>query len=335
MKVLFIGGTGNLSSACTEIAINKGIEIYHLNRGLTQKTQSTKEVKTIVADIHDTKKVAELLREMTFDSVVDFIAYEPTDILNDIQLFKNKTHQYVFISTASAYQKPPEKLPITEETPLYNPYWEYSRKKIACEKLLEEEYQKSGFPYTIIRPSHTYGKTTVPLIGGYTILHRMLKGEPVIVHGDGTSLWTLTYNKDFAVGVICLLGNADAIHKAFHITSDEWLSWNTIYEIMANELGVRPQLVHVPSEIIAKYNQKLGDSLLGDKSHSMIFDNSKIKKFVPEFHPQVSFCEGAKEIISWYKENTIQQSVNFEINETMNNIIHDLKRCQWFPLSKE
>jgi nucleoside-diphosphate-sugar epimerase len=335
MKVLFIGGTGNLSSACTEIAINKGIEIYHLNRGLTQKTQSTKEVKTIVADIHDTKKVAESLREMTFDSVVDFIAYEPTDILNDIQLFKNKTHQYVFISTASAYQKPPEKLPITEETPLYNPYWEYSRKKIACEKLLEEEYQKSGFPYTIIRPSHTYGKTTVPLIGGYTILHRMLKGEPVIVHGDGTSIWTLTYNKDFAVGVIGLLGNKDAIHKAFHITSDEWLSWNTIYEIMANELGVRPQLVHVPSEIIAKYNQEMGDGLLGDKSHSMIFDNSKIKKFVPEFHPQVSFCEGAKEIISWYKENTIQQSVNLEINETMNNIIHDLKRCQWFPLSKE
>lgn len=335
MKVLFIGGTGNLSSACTEIAINKGIEIYHLNRGLTQKTQSTKEVKTIVADIHDTKKVAESLREMTFDSVVDFIAYEPTDILNDIQLFKNKTHQYVFISTASAYQKPTEKLPITEETPLYNPYWEYSRKKIACEKLLEEEYQKSGFPYTIIRPSHTYGKTTVPLIGGYTILHRMLKGEPVIVHGDGTSIWTLTYNKDFAVGVIGLLGNKDAIHKAFHITSDEWLSWNTIYEIMANELGVRPQLVHVPSEIIAKYNQEMGDGLLGDKSHSMIFDNSKIKKFVPEFHPQVSFCEGAKEIISWYKENTIQQSVNLEINETMNNIIHDLKRCQWFPLSKE
>ena len=335
MKVLFIGGTGNLSSACTEIAINKGIEIYHLNRGLTQKTQSTKEVKTIVADIHDTKKVAESLREMTFDSVVDFIAYEPTDIQNDIQLFKDKTHQYVFISTASAYQKPPEKLPITEETPLYNPYWEYSRKKIACEKLLEEEYQKSGFPYTIIRPSHTYGKTTVPLIGGYTILHRMLKGEPVIVHGDGTSIWTLTYNKDFAVGVIGLLGNMDAIHEAFHITSDEWLSWNAIYEIMANELGVKPQLVHVPSEIIAKYNQEMGDGLLGDKSHSMIFDNSKIKKFVPEFHPQVSFCEGAKEIISWYKENTIQQSVNLEINETMNNIIHDLKRCQWFPLSKE
>lgn len=166
MKVLFIGGTANLSSACTEIAINKGIEIYYLNRGLAQKTQSTKEVKTIIADIHDTKKVAESLKETTFDSVVDFIAYEPTDILNDIQLFKNKTHQYVFISTASAYQKPPEKLPITEEIPLYNPYWEYSRKKIACEKLLEEEYQKSGFPYTIIRPSHTYGKTIVPLIGG-------------------------------------------------------------------------------------------------------------------------------------------------------------------------
>ena len=335
MKVLFIGGTGNLSSACTEIAINKGIEVYHLNRGLTQEIQSTKKVKTIIADIHDTKKVAESLREMTFDSVVDFIAYEPTDIQNDIQLFKDKTHQYVFISTASAYQKLLEKLPITEETPLYNPYWEYSRKKIACEKLLVEEYQKSGFPYTIIRPSHTYGKTTVPLIGGYTVLHRMLKGEPVIVHGDGTSIWTLTYNKDFAVGVIGLLGNMDAIHEAFHITSDEWLSWNAIYEIMANELGVKPQLVHVPSEIIAKYNQEMGDGLLGDKSHSMIFDNSKIKKFVPEFHPQVSFREGCKEIISWFKENTIHQPIDPEIDETMNNIIHDLKQCQWFPLSKK
>ena len=258
--------------------------------------------------------------------MVDFIAYLPGHIQNDINLFSDKTNQFIFISSASVYQTPPEKLPVTEETPLENPYWEYSRNKIACENTLREAYQKSGFPYTIIRPSHTYDKTMIPVIGGYTVLHRMLKGLPVIVPGDGTSIWTLTHSKDFAVGLIGLLGKKEAINEAFNITSDEWLTWNGIYTVLAKELNVIPQLVHIPSEVIAMYNKTIGDGLLGDKSNSMIVDNSKIRKLVPEFNPAIPFEQGAKEIVKWYKENTMQKDPDEAINLFMDKIIFDYTR---------
>ncbi len=324
MKVLFIGGTGVLSTACSELAIANGIDLYHLNRGLSAKEIEIKGVKTIICDIRNFEQAKEALRNQTYDVVVDFIAFEPKHIYNDIELFAGKIKQFVFISSASAYEAP-KQLPVTENTPLNNPYWEYSRNKIACENALKEAYEKNSFPYTIIRPSHTYDKTKIPAIGGYTVLHRMLQGLPVILPGDGTSIWTLTYHKDFAVGLVGLLGNEKAINEVFQITSDEWLSWNNIYEILANELGVEPQIVRIPSEIIAMYNKEIGDGLLGDKSYSMIFDNSKIKSFVPEFNAQTKFEDGAKEMIQWYRKNTQQLEVDKDVNDFMDKIISDFK----------
>jgi len=319
MKVLFIGGTGVLSSACSELAISRGIDLYHLNRGLSAGIRNVRGAKTILADIRNFDEAAKALEGHSFDVVVDFIAFEPEHIRTDIELFTAKTKQFIFISSASAYQVP-EKLPITEETPLNNPFWEYSRKKIACENLLKEAFRNSGFPYTIIRPSHTYDKTKIPAIGGYTVLHRMLQGLPVILPGDGTSIWTLTYNRDFAVGLVGLLGNQKAINEAFHITSDEWLSWNNIYQILAAELGVTPIIIHIPSDIIVKYDTEIGAGLLGDKAHSMIFDNTKIRKYVPDFNPKVKLKDGAKEIIKWYKDNMLLLEVDKHVNDFMNRI---------------
>lgn len=321
MKVLFIGGTGNISSACSELAISRGMDLYHLNRGISSGIRNVKGANTILADIRNFEETRKAIEGHYFDAVVDFIAFEPEHIETDINLFSGKTDQFMFISSASVYQTPPEKLPVTEETPLENPVWEYSRKKIACENLLREEYLKNGFPYTIVRPSHTYSKTLVPLEGGYTVLNRMMKGLPVIVPGDGTSIWTLTHHTDFAVGLVGLLGKKEAINEAFHITSDEWLSWNSIYNILAGELGVIPHLIHIPSEIIAKYDKKTGDSLLGDKAHSMIFDNSKIKKLVPDFNPQIPFRQGAKEIIQWHKENSMHKEGDATINAYMDKLM--------------
>jgi len=326
MKVLFIGGTGNISSACSELAISRGMDLYHLNRGMSAGIRNVQGMKTIISDIRNYEETRQALEGYDFDVVVDFIAYIPEHIQNDIRLFTGKTRQFVFISSASAYQTPPEKLPITEDTPLDNPYWEYSRNKIACEDILREAYQKSGFPYTIVRPSHTYDKTVIPTVGGYTVLHRMLQGLPVILHGDGTSIWTLTHHTDFAVGLVGLFGKTEAIHEAYHITSDEWLTWNGIYTILAKELNVEPRIIHIPSEVIAKYNPVIGDGLLGDKAHSMIFDNSKIKKLVPDFNPTRSFQQGAKEIVKWYKENTMQKDPDEAINRFMDKIIFDYTR---------
>ena len=326
MKVLFIGGTGNLSSACSELAISKGIELYHLNRGQSASIRNIQGMKTIISDIRNFEETQKALQGYNFDVVVDFIAYLPEHIQNDIKLFTGKTGQFIFISSASVYQTPPLKLPVTEETPLDNPYWDYAKNKIACEESLEEAYQKNGFPYTIIRPSHTYDKTMIPVIGGYTVLHRMLQGLPVVLHGDGTSVWTLTHHTDFAVGLIGLLGKAEAIHEAFHITSDEWLTWNGIYTILANELNVIPKIIHIPSDLIARYDQTIGAGLLGDKSHSMIFDNTKIRKLVPGFNSKIPFRLGAKEIVKWYLENTIQKEPDKRINQFMDHIIHDYSR---------
>jgi nucleoside-diphosphate-sugar epimerase len=323
MKVLFIGGTGVISSACSELAISRGIELYHLNRGKSAGIRKVEGVKTIIADIRNFDEIRKALQEYHFDVVVDWIAFEPQHIRNDIKLFSNRTNQFVFISSASIYQTPPEKLPITEDTPLDNPFWQYSRNKIACENILREEYLKSGFPYTIVRPSHTYDKTSIPIVGGFTAFQRMKKGLPVVVHGDGTSVWTLTHHKDFAVGLVGLLGNPATINEAFHITSDEWLSWNNIYTILVGELCVEPHLIHIPSTVIARNDKEIGDGLLGDKTHSMIFDNSKIKRFVPDFNPQISFRQGAKEIVKWYEENEMPQQFDKRINSMMDQIIQD------------
>lgn len=322
MKVLFIGGTGVISSACSDLAVERGMEVYHLNRGKTAGIRSIKDVNTICADIRNISEAFKAIRNHYFDVVIDFLAYEPTHVQNAIALFTGKTKQYILISTASAYQIP-EILPVTEDTPLDNPFWEYSRNKIACEKVLKDIAFKSAFPYTIVRPSHTYDKTKIPAIGGYTVLHRMLKGEAVILPGDGSSIWTLTWNADFAVGLVGLFGKQEALVESFHITSNEWLTWNQIYNSMAQALGVTPVVVHIPSNIIALYDAEIGASLLGDKSNSLLFDNSKIRKVVPEFNPTMKFTDGAKAIIKWYLDNTSHLPIDNRINTFMDRIVGD------------
>lgn len=277
-------------------------------------------MRTLNADIRDESAVRKILSGHTFDSVVDWIAFDPSHIETDIRLFRGITKQYIFISSASAYETPPTRLPITENTPLSNPYWEYSRNKIACEELLVQAYLKDRFPYTIVRPSHTYDKTLIPIEGGWTVLKRMLEGQPVFIHGDGTSLWTLTHHRDFAKGFVGLLGKSEAVGEAFHITSDEWLTWNQIYRIFADWLGVDPAIVPVPSETIAKHHRRIGDSLLGDKSHSMIFDNSKIKRFVPDFRCGIPFIQGAREIVDWYLEDPSRQVVDPDFEALSNRL---------------
>jgi nucleoside-diphosphate-sugar epimerase len=306
MRVLFIGGTGIISSACSELALQRGIELYLLNRGRSIRPPAS-GAKLLHGDIRQSASARAALRDLNFDAIVDWVAYTTDHIQNDLELFRGRTGQYVFISSASAYQTPPHFLPVTESTPLYNPFWQYSRDKAACEALLIEAYRGEGFPATVVRPSHTYDQTLFPFHGGYTTVARMRSGKAVVVHGDGTSLWTLTHHRDFAVGLVGLLGNPHALGETFHITSDEWLSWNQIYEIVAQAAGVEPRLVHIPSDIIAAYDPEWGASLLGDKSHSMIFDNSKIRRLVPDFRAQIPFWQGARQIISWYDADPARQ----------------------------
>jgi len=322
MKVLFIGGTGIISSACAQLAVERGIELYLLNRGLTRRPVPD-GAQILTGDIRDQNSVKSALGSRKFDVVVDWIAFIPEHVENALELFRGMTQQYLFISSASAYQTPPAKLPVTEATPLSNPFWEYSRNKIACEERLMRAYREERFPITIVRPSHTYDRTSLPMHGGYTIVDRMRKSQKVIVHGDGSSLWVLTHHRDFAKGFVGLLGNRRAIGESFHITSDELLTWNQIFEIVAGAAGVKADIVHIPSEIIARYDSEWGDSLLGDKTHSMIFDNSKIKRIVPEFVATIPFTQGAQEIINWYAANPDLQIIDAALNQTIDKIIRD------------
>lgn len=324
MKVLFIGGTGIISSAVSRLAVKKQIELYHFNRGKSHR--KIEGVKNITGNIRNVEETKQILADYSFDVVVNWITFTPEHVQSDIEIFTDKTKQYIFISSASAYEKPISKLPITEETPLINPFWQYSRDKAACEKILLDAFKTKGFPVTIVRPSHTYDNTLIPTDWGYTILDRMIKGKKIIIHGDGASLWVLTHNTDFAVGFVGLFGKKEAIGEAFHITSDELLTWNQIYQMLAGELGVPLYAVHIPSDFIAKHNPEHGAGLLGDKSHSVIFDNSKIKKLVPEFNCKIPFSEGVKEIASWYKNNKDWQVVNEEINKSIDGIIGAYER---------
>jgi nucleoside-diphosphate-sugar epimerase len=320
LNVLFIGGTGVVSSACTDLCVEKGIDLTLLNRG--QSTRSVPDNVTILnADIRDPKQVKAILKNQTFDVVVDWIAYTQEHVENDYHVFKDKTAQYIFISSASAYQKPSSKLPIKEEEPLINPLWEYSRSKILCEKYLMKMYEKYNFPVTIVRPSHTYDRTKIALSGGYTAINRIRKGKKVIIHGDGTSLWTLTHHRDFAAGFIGLLGNSKAIGEAYHITSDEVLTWNQICGIFADVLGVDANIVHIPSDFIYQFDKEWGEGLLGDKAHCMIFDNTKIKQINPDFQAKISFREGAKEILFWYDEDPERRIVDSLLDSKMDEII--------------
>jgi nucleoside-diphosphate-sugar epimerase len=320
MQVLFIGGTGIISSACAELALQGGIELYLLNRG--KSTRPTPAgARQLIGDIRDGESAWAALGGLEFDAVVDFVAFTPSQVQIDVDLFQGRTGQYIFISSASAYQTPPHFLPVTESTPLHNPYWEYSRNKAASEALLMEAYRNQAFPVTVVRPSHTYDRRLLPFHDGYTTVARMRAGKKVIIHGDGTSLWTMTHHRDFAVGFVGLLGNPLALGETFHITSDEWLSWNRIYEIVAQAAGAVPHLVHAPSDLIAAFDPIWGASLLGDKTHSMIFDNSKIRRLVPEFLPKIPFWQGAREILAWYDADPGRQTVDAYCDAQQDRII--------------
>ncbi len=320
MKALFIGGTGIISSACGDLAVKRGIDLVLLNRGKSSRPVPA-GARVIQADIRDPGAARRALAGETFDVVVNWIAYTPDHIEIDLDLFSGKTGQYIFISSASAYQKPLSQLPITESTPLANPFWEYSRNKIACEDALLRAYRGSGFPITIVRPSHTYDRTLLPFHGGFTVVDRMRRGKPVIVQGDGTSLWVLTHHRDFAVGFTGLLGNPRAIGDSFQITSDELLTWNQIFHIVAGAAGVTTELVHVPSDVIARYDPEWGAGLLGDKAHSVIFDNTKIKRIAPDFNPTISFARGAEEIMAWYDADPARQGIDEDVDRLIDQIV--------------
>jgi nucleoside-diphosphate-sugar epimerase len=320
VKVLFIGGTGIISSACVALAAAREIDLVLLNRGNATRPIPA-NVPVLQGDIRDKNATVQLLKDMTFDVVVDFVAFTPEHIETDLELFRDRTKQYIFISSASAYQTPPLSWPTVESTPLRNPYWAYSRAKIACEERLMRAYRDEGFPVTIVRPSHTYDATSVPMDGKHTVLTRMLAGKKVVVHGDGTSLWTLTHHRDFAKAFVGLLGNPHALGEAIHITSDEVLTWNQIAEILADALGVQAQIVHIPSDMIARYDAAWGAGLLGDKAHSMVFDNSKIKRLVPEFVATIPFNQGAAEIAAWYTSHPAAQKVDEKLNQLIDTMI--------------
>lgn len=334
MRLLFIGGTGTISMAITRKVAEEGHELYLLNRG-KRVVEGLQGVTFWTADINsEERKVAEMLENYCFDAVVDFIAFKQEQVERDYRLFRDKTKQYIFISSASAYEKPVSDYRITEETPLANPYWQYSRDKIACEEYLMERYREGNFPVTIVRPSHTYDERKVPLgihghKGSWQNVKRMLEGKPVLIHGDGTSLWTMTHNSDFAKGFVGLLGNSHAIGEAVQITSDESLTWNQIYQTVADALGVELKPYHVSSDFLAECGPyDLRGSLLGDKANSVVFDNSKLKRLVPGFVATKSFAQGVKEAIDYILAHPELQEEDPEYDAWCDKVIEVLERAK-------
>ena len=322
MRVLFIGGTGFISTAVSRLVVERGIELTLLNRGKTAAVAA--DVEQVIADIHQPASVRAALGDQQFDVVVNWIAYTAADIERDLALFRGRTKQYIFISSASAYQKPATFYRISESTPLSNPFWQYSRDKIACEDRLMQAYREEGFPITIVRPSLTYEPNFPIALGGwgcYTLAHRLLNGKPIIVHGDGTSLWVVTHAEDFGRGFIGLLGNDQAIGHAFHITSDEVLTWNQIYQTIADGLGVEAKIVHIASDFIAQVAPDLAGGLLGDKSWSAVFDNSKIKAFVPGFEAVIPFRTGIRRTLAWFAADPKRQRVDDAVNDQLDQIL--------------
>jgi nucleoside-diphosphate-sugar epimerase len=322
MKILFIGGTGKISTAVSQQVIAKGFELYLLNRGLQSKNPPGS--RSLTADVNQPKAARAALGDLKFDVVVDWIAFTPEHIERDLALFKDRTRQFIFISSASAYQKPPAHYLITESTPLHNPLSDYARNKIACEERLLRAYRDENFPVTIVRPSYTYNHYFPVAVGGfgcYTLADRLKKGKPIIVHGDGSSLWVMTHAEDFGRGFVGLLGNRQAIGHAFHITSDEVLTWDQIYQTISEALGVEANIVHIPSDFIARMAPQYAGSLLGDKSWSVVFDNAKIKTFVPGFQAVIPFREGIRRTAAWFDADKKRRRVDAAVNSQMDDIL--------------
>jgi nucleoside-diphosphate-sugar epimerase len=326
VKILFLGGTGNLSLACAREAAARGLDLTIATRG-RKEVELPAGVSTARGDVADAGFLASLA-ERHFDAVVNFIAFGPADVGRDIAAFGGRAGQYVFISSASVYEKPPRHHVVTEETALGNPYWDYARGKIAAEEALREARRASGFPMTIVRPSYTYGESWIPTTTGsdYTMAWRMRRGLPVVVPGDGTSLFTLTHASDFARGLVGLLGQPAAIGEAVHLTSDEVLNWNQIHEEIARALAVEPRIVHVPSDVIARIDARRGASLLGDKAWSLVFDNSKARRLVPGWTARVPFAEGVRASIAWLEADPSRQKM--AANETVEKILAAWARAE-------
>lgn len=325
MRVLFIGGTGIISTASARLAVQRGIELTLLTRG-KHAASLPPGAKSLTVDMDDVDGVARALKSESFDAVVDWIAFTPAHIERDLSLFRGRTRQYVFISSASAYQKPATQYLITESTPLANPYWEYSRNKIACEERLLRAYREEGFPITIVRPSLTYGETQIALAvnswtKSFTVIDRMRRGKKVIVPGDGSSLWVITHNTDFAKGLVGLLGHRQAIGHAFHITSDEVMCWDQYFRIAAEAAGVEPQLVHLPSDFIGACLPESLGGLIGDKAVSVVFDNSKIKRFVPDYCATTPFWQGIRRTIAWFDADPSRKQIDDSANAAWDKLI--------------
>ncbi len=316
-RILYIGGTGTISSACVRRSIERGDDVTVLNRGSSRRPLPP-GVREVVADVRDAAAVRAAVAGAEFDVVADFLAFTPEHVQQDLDLFEGRIGQYVFISSASAYEKPPRRLPITESTPLRNPFWQYSRDKIAAEDLLVAAHRERGLPVTIVRPSHTYDERMIPTIGHWTDIARMRAGKPVVIHGDGTSLWTITHADDFAVGFTGLLGNPAAIGDAFTITGTHAPTWNQIYGWLAEAAGVSdPDFVHVASETIAAFAPEIGPTLLGDKAHSVVFDTSKVTALVPEFRTTITFDEGARRILAHYDAHPEEQRTDADRDDAL------------------
>jgi nucleoside-diphosphate-sugar epimerase len=322
MRVLFLGGTGNISTACVEHALARGHGVGILTRG-QRPSPFGPWVEVLHGDRDDPAALGKAA-EGRWDAVVDFLAYTPAQVDLAVDAFAGRTGQYVFIGTVATYDKPNAPLPFTEDAPLANPHWEYARLKIACERRVREAHRERALPITIVRPSYTYGPTWIPSgFGGqdYTVVDRMRRGLPVVCHGDGTALWGMTHSSDFAVGLVGLLGRPEAIGEAFHVTTDEVLTWNAIYETIARAAGAEARLVHVPSALIAAIVPDRGASLLGDKAHSSVFDNAKVRRIVPEFQPKVTFAEGVARSIAWFDEDPARRVVSPAANENIERVL--------------
>jgi nucleoside-diphosphate-sugar epimerase len=326
MRVLFLGGTGNISTACVEQALARGHQVGILTRG---HRPSPPGVEAIVGD-RDDPEALRRAADRRWDAVADFLGYRPEQVEKAIQAFAGRAGQYVFIGTAAAYDKRAARLPITEDAPLANAFWEYARLKIACEEAVRRAHREGRLPATIVRPSYTYGPTWIPSgFGGqdYTVVDRMRRGRPVICHGDGTALWVMTHASDFAAAFVGLLGHAGASGEAFHVTSDEVLTWDAIYETIARAAGAEVRLVHVPSALIAALVPDKGGSLLGDKAQSTFFDNAKVRRLVPEFRPKVSFAEGIARSIAWFDADPARRVVSLGANESIDRVIAAWERA--------
>jgi nucleoside-diphosphate-sugar epimerase len=321
VRLLFLGGTGIISTASVRLAVQRGHEVTVLNRGRTTHRPLPPEVEGLTADIGDREAVDRALGSREFDVVAQFRAFTPAHVQHDVDRFRGRTGQYVFISSASAYQKPPGSVPVTESTPLKNPFWQYSRDKIACEDLLVSAYREADFPAVIVRPSHTYDDSALPTLGGWTDIARMRAGKPVVVHGDGTTQWTLTHSDDFAVGFVGLLGRPEAEGNAYTITGDSAPTWDQVYTWLGRAAGAEPTLVHVASETIAKELPDRGPGLVGDKAHSMVFDTTKLRRLVPEFATTIPYAEGARRVLAWYDAHPDAQRTDEELDAAFDRLV--------------